>query len=265
MPNRDPLEGLTRDSVQALVRELGPRTMAVPLTELEWRESKSGDGSRVLTGYASVFGVRTTLYNGRDYQMDEIIAPSAFDAVLAGSPDVHLNIGHDNNKSMARTTAPGPMSKLQLTADAHGLRVYARLNPENRAVQELTPMMNDGVMDQMSFAFQPGVETSVTETDAAGRQTDVFTIESVSDLYNTCVCARGAYPTTAAALRTLALSGAHVANREVGHSDDGAQDDPAVASDASGAQDDPAVASKRSTLIADGVVALASFKPREEV
>src|SRR5450759_2488034 len=146
MLNRDPLEGLTRDSVQALVRELGPRTMAVPLNKLEWRESKSGDGSRVLDGYASVFGVRTTLYNGRDYQMDEIISPGAFDAVLAGSPDVHLNMGHDNNKSMARTTAPGPMSKLQLTADAHGLRVYARLNPENRTVQELTPMMNDGVM-----------------------------------------------------------------------------------------------------------------------
>ena len=258
------LDGLTRDSIRALV---GPemRTVAVRLDDLQWRESGSGDGSRVLTGYAAVTGQVTTLYAGRNYQMDEVIAPGAFDEVLAGNPDVHLNIGHDMNRAIARTGING-VGGLQLSVDPHGLRVYARVSGSDPDVQALAAKMDLGIMDQMSFAFRIGAQTCLTTIDESGRETDLWTIETVSDLYDTCVCAQGAYSTTEAALRTLALSGigADVANRQVAHDDDGAQDDPAVESDAVGAQDDPAVSRKKAVLAAEGAVTLAKFKPRKD-
>jgi HK97 family phage prohead protease len=264
MNKPDPLDGLTRDAVRALV---GPemRTMAVPMTDLAWRESDSGDGSRVLSGYAAVFGQVTTLYKGAGYQIDEVVLSGAFDEVLASNPDVHLNIGHDMNRAIARTGISG-VGGLQLSADAHGLRVYARVSGDDPDVQALAAKMSLGIMDQMSFAFRIGEQTCLSSTDETGFETDLWTICTVSNLYDTCVCAQGAYPTTEAALRSLALSGigAHVANREVAQGDDGAQADPAVASDAGGAQADPAVIRQRAVWIAESTVAASKFRPRKD-
>lgn len=260
------LDGLTPDAIRSLVApEL--RTVTVPAEAIEWRGSGSGDSSRLFTGYAAVCGQRTTIYCGKYYQLDEIIAPGAFDEVLSQDPDVHFNMGHDMNKSMARTKAPGPLSKLELSMDAHGLRTFARLNPENRTVQELIPLMDDGVMDEMSFAFRMGKTSEITETDENGRETVLLTIETVAELIDVCVCARGAYSTTEAALRSLALSGmgAHVANREVTRTTEGAQDNPAVPVQTTGAQDDPAVARSRELLIAEGSVAQSRFREKGDL
>lgn len=250
------LDGLTAESIRALIApEL--RTIDVP-SQVQWRKSGSGDGSRVFSGYAAVCGQRTTLYSGKYYQLDEVIAPGAFDAVLAEMPDVHFNMGHDMNKTMARTNAPGPLSKLELSTDAHGLRTFVRLNPENRTVQELVPLMDDGVMDQMSFAFRMGATSEVTETDEGGRETVLLTIETVAELIDVCVCARGVYSTTEAALRSLAMAGAH--NREVTEAGEGAQE-TAVPPMTEGAQE---TAVARGPLIAEGLVTLSKFTPREE-
>lgn len=209
MPN--PLDGLTSESIRALfVPEM--RTVAVPLRDLQWRESGSGDGTRILSGYAAVFNQTTTLYSGKYYELQEVIAPTAFDEVLSRNPDVHLNIGHDMSRAIARTGIKG-VGGLELSVDAHGLRVYARLNPADPDVQALAAKMDIGVMDQMSFAFRMGATTEVCMTDENGRETELLTIDSVSELYDVCVCAQGAYSTTEAALRSLALSGART--REV--------------------------------------------------
>jgi HK97 family phage prohead protease len=222
MPNR-PLDDLSPQMVRDVFSEVELRTIVVPAENVEWRASDSKDGSRVFSGYASVFDQATTLYEGSRFKWLEKIDPHAFDNVLASDPDVHFNMGHDMNRSMARTKAPGPLSALTLSADAHGLRVYARLNPANRTVQELIPLMDDKVMDQMSFAFRvksSGVQTVAFETPD-GMSVEEDTILEISNLYDVCVCAQGAYPTTEAALRSLAL-GAHVSSREVPLAEEGA-------------------------------------------
>lgn len=214
----DPLN-LTPDSIRALFGE-EMRTVAVPLQGLEWRASGSGDGSRVLTGYAAVHEQVTTLYDGTYYRLDEKIARGAFTNVLAADPDVHLNLGHDMNRAIARTKVSG-IGGLELTSDDHGLKVYARLNANDPDVAALAAKMELGIMDQMSFAFRvksSGVRYE-SETDANGKETELRTITEIAELYDVCVCAQGAYPTTEASLRSLLqamdASGAHVPNREV--------------------------------------------------
>lgn len=263
----EPLSDLPREFVRDTFAAVDLRTIELPLQDLQWRESGSGDGSRVFSGYAAVFDTLTTLYEGTHYIWREKIDPHAFDEVLSADPDVHFNMGHDMNKSMARTKAPGPLSKLGLSVDAHGLRVYARLNPANRTVQELVPLMDDGVMDQMSFAFRVRRDGLVTESvkDGDGPTIETDTIMVVKELFDTCVCARGAYPTTEASLRSmLNRPGAHVANREA----PGPEGDAHVAnreapSQADGAQDEPAVDRTRVLLLAEARAAELTFRPRK--
>lgn len=257
------LDDLTRDFVRDTFADVDLRTIVLPASDLQWRESGSGDGSRVFSGYAAVFDTETTMYEGKYYIWREKLDPHCFDAILATSPDVHFNMGHDMNKSMARTKASGPLSTLQLSVDAHGLKVYARLNPDNRTVQELIPLMDDGVMDQMSFAFRVRRDGMVTESvqEGDGPLIETDTIMVVADLFDVCVCARGAYPTTEASLRSLLGTGAHVSSREVSRTADGAQDSPAVPAKADGAQDGPAVSRKRSELLSEA--SAASFRYRE--
>lgn len=231
------LDDLQREYVRDLFDGVDLRTIVVPVQGLEWRESGSGDKSRIFTGYAAVFGQRTVLYDGTYFRWTELIDAKAFDNVLASDPDVHFNMGHDMNKSMARTKAPGPLSKLELTADDHGLRVYARLNPENRTVQELIPLMEDGVMDQMSFAFRLKASGRMTlsTTDTNGKTTDDDTILDIAELIDVCICAQGAYPTTEASLRQRMDAAFAPKRREVAPDGDGAQGSPAVSPDPDGA------------------------------
>lgn len=199
---------LAEDMKPKDIRALFPpdmRTVVVPIEGLEWRESGSGDGSRILTGYAAVYNQETILYEGSFWTFKEVIQAGAFDAVLSKSPDVHLNIGHDMSRAIARTGVSG-IGGLELTSDSHGLKVYARVNPDDPDVQSLAAKMDLGIMDQMSFAFQlkaGGYSTTTTSDEETGRETDTRAITEVANLYDVCVCAQGAYPQTEASLRTI--------------------------------------------------------------
>ncbi len=180
------------------------RTVAVPINGLEWRESGSGDGSRILSGYAAVYEQETTLFTGMHYTIRERIAIGAFNNVLAKNPDVHLSIGHDMTKVIARTGLTG-IGGLELRGDAHGLRVYARLSPRDPDVQSLAAKMDLKIMDQMSFSFRvlaSGCEYKTT-VDANGHETDLRVINEIAELFDVCICAKGSYTQTEASLRML--------------------------------------------------------------
>lgn len=184
------------------------RRVSLRMTDLEVRDGgQNGDGSYTFTGTAAVFNTVTTLYCGKLWMLQEQIAPGAFTNVLS-SPDllVHLNVGHDMNMPLARLSSVGPdgtvgVGGMKLWQDMTGLRVFARLNAELSTVRDLAVLMADGVVDQMSFAFRIGRESLATTVDG-DQEIDLWTIEEVSELYDVCVCAQGAYPTTSAALRT---------------------------------------------------------------
>jgi HK97 family phage prohead protease len=187
-------------------REL--RYAIATLSELQLREPRSADnGSDDLyfDGYAAVFNQTTTLYDGSFVRLHEMIAPEAFDDVLASEPDVHLVIGHNLDMPMARTGIDGT-GGLELSADDHGLRVRARLNPRITYVRDLAENMRDGVVDQMSFAFTVAEEDPpVITTNEDGSEDELRVIRKMKKLYDVTVTPQGAYSQTSAALRSLGL------------------------------------------------------------
>lgn len=113
-----------------------------------------------LDGYATIFG--------RTYDMWDMFGPyqegvsrGALDATLSRSPDVAFLVNH-KGVTMARTTS----GTLELAADSTGLAMVAYLNPKRQDVQDLVHAIEDGDIDQMSFAFRI--------PDGGGRWSDDF-------------------------------------------------------------------------------------------
>jgi HK97 family phage prohead protease len=77
----------------------------------------------------------------------ETVSASAFDASLSRRPDVAFLVNH-SGLSMARTTN----GTLTLSAGPTGLGTDAWLNPARVDVTDLAIAINDGCIDQMSFA-----------------------------------------------------------------------------------------------------------------
>lgn len=213
---------------RAFLRGPERRTFNARMVDMEFRGAGDGNGF-ILTGHAAVFDQATELYAGKGYRIVEDIAPDAFNSVLAANPDVHLNVNHDMSKPMARTgRSASQMGGLELSTDAQGLRVFARVNPDISYVRDLSIAMRDGVVDQMSFAFTIDSEQLTTTTDANGMETDHFRILSVGQLYDVCICAQGAYPQTDVTLHSRMAAAGRI-SPEMGRTGDVAASGPGEA------------------------------------
>lgn len=130
------------------VRQMDPtKRVAMPF---EMREVPNGTGgtSLLFSGYACV--VEQT------YEMEDMFGPytetvqrSAFQKTLAENPDVNFLCNH-TGVSMARTK-PGTLT---LASDATGLYNEARLNLTRSDVQIVRAAVEDGDLDEQSFAFR---------------------------------------------------------------------------------------------------------------
>jgi HK97 family phage prohead protease len=202
-----------RARLKEQVRSAGvafPTRRFVPFRNVEFRDATgTGDGSYTLSGYAAVFNQETILYDGNWWRLREVILPDSFTDVLASNPDVHLNVGHDMIRALARTGIDG-IGGLELTQDDVGLRVFARLDPTDPDVVALAAKMNRGIVDQMSFCFTVGRSVTTTEVDEESDfEDELVAIQQFDGLYDVAVCAQGAYATTSAelAMRSLAALG----------------------------------------------------------
>lgn len=171
------------------------RRALVPIEDLTLRESGSGDGTLHLQGHAAVFGRLSHDLGG----FRERIEPGAFRDVLDANPEVHLVYGHDMNSAMASTTA----RTLELREDPQGLRVWAKLDPQDLDVQRLAPKMRRGDVRQMSFAFSVGDDAWEIDGQDTDQERVIRTIRRVSGLFDVSVVAQGAYPQTDASLRSV--------------------------------------------------------------
>lgn len=107
-----------------------------------------------LEGYASTVDQPYEMYDWFG-PYTEVIDRAAFDETLASDPDVSFLLNH-RGTTMARTKAkrasqPG---SLFLAVDEHGLKVEAYLNTERSDVRDMVHAIDDGDIDQMSFAFR---------------------------------------------------------------------------------------------------------------
>jgi HK97 family phage prohead protease len=177
------------------------RRALTPLRNIQWRDAgETGDGSYTLTGHAAVYEQETVLLDVGWWRLREVVARGAFTGVLSRRPDVHLVLGHDMTRAIARTGVHG-IGGLELSEDEVGLRVFARLDPVDPDVVSLAAKMNRGVVDQMSFAFTIGEAKYDLEIDRDGNEDELRTILEVADLFDVSVVAQGAYAQTDAALR----------------------------------------------------------------
>lgn len=204
----------------AVEREL--RYAVTPITGIEVRDSGT-PGAITLTGYAAVTEQETTLYDTRFYRLKEVITRGAFGPALARTGlDVHLNIGHDMNRVIARTGVNG-IGRLELTEDETGLRMWARLDATDPDVMALAPKMRAGIIDQASFAFTVARDQLITR-DTTGVEEELRRIDEIGDLFDVTVCARGAYPQTSATLRSLMAAagraGTNPAGTDIAHTVD---------------------------------------------
>lgn len=84
---------------------------------------------------------------------EEVIDHQAFDETLAADPDVAFLLNH-RGMTMARTRAKeGSDRTLTLRMVNEGLEADAWLNPKRQDVADLITAIDDGNIDQMSFAF----------------------------------------------------------------------------------------------------------------
>lgn len=102
-----------------------------------------------LDGHASVTEQSYQMYDFFG-PFDEIIDRGAFDKTLAAEPDVAFLANH-KGMTMARTKVS---KTLELSIDEVGLATRAFLNPERQDVRDMVLAVDDGDVDQMSFAFR---------------------------------------------------------------------------------------------------------------
>lgn len=175
--------------------------------------SGTGDGSWTIEGYAAVFEQETVLYDGKWFRVREVISRDAFDPVLErvgqGEELVHLNHGHDMVSAVAASDISG-IGGLELSADSHGLRFFARVDAEDPDAIRMAVKMRRGVVAQASFAFTiADEEVTIRDTDD-GKEDELWRINEIGSLYDVCVCAQGAYPQTESYIRSLAAASLRV-------------------------------------------------------
>lgn len=140
-------------SRNALPDERRARLLDFPAKLRATPEKRNGQDMVHLQGHASVVDVAYEMWDFWG-PYDEIIDGGAFDETLAADPDVAFLVNH-RGLTMARTR-PGPnggKSTLELEMDDVGLLTDAWVNPKRYDVSDLVVAVDDGNVDQMSFAF----------------------------------------------------------------------------------------------------------------
>lgn len=149
------------------------------------------DGGVVVEGYAAIYDEETDI--GGVFR--EVIRPGAFRSAIERGDDVTLNINHNDNFLLARTSS----GTLELREDKKGLWVRSELDPSDPDVARLVPKMRRGDLSKMSFAFSVPEGGQNWSTSADGM--DVREIKDVM-LFDVSVVSTPAYNGTSIALRS---------------------------------------------------------------
>jgi len=113
-------------------------------------------------GYATVYNRAYKMWDRAGEYMENVNS-RALDISLAGHPDVAFLCNH-KGVTMARTrVGNGKTPTMTLASDSTGLLVRAMLNADRTDVRDLAMAIDDGDIDEMSFAFM--IEKSAWDED----------------------------------------------------------------------------------------------------
>jgi uncharacterized protein len=114
--------------------------------KLEVRQQANGKAT--IGGYASVTETPYEMYDAYG-SYSEVITRGAFGRTLAQSPKVQLLVNH-GGMSLAATTS----GNLKLGEDSTGLEFEAEVNTQRTDARDLVLAVDDGDIDECSFAFR---------------------------------------------------------------------------------------------------------------
>ena len=139
--------------------------------------AKDDDERMIVEGYATTFNSTYTLYSYGNYEVQEQIAPDAFDQ--CDMSDVIMQYDHEG-RVFARTSN----GTLELKIDDHGLLIRADLSGTELGRQLYGEIMG-GYITKMSFGFVVGEDKrEETEDHASGKITVLRTITRIDKLYD---------------------------------------------------------------------------------
>ena len=158
---------------------------AAPFEVEEVRDSGAARDAYAVRGLASVYNKWSLDLGG----FRERVKPGAFDDVLSRDPHVVHVWDHDTSRILSSTRAR--TYRLELNSVASGLKFYSRVAPTSYSA-DLRVLLEDGVIDQSSFAFTVEEdEWRISKDDVVERD-----IVRIGDLFDVTTTAFGAYPAT---------------------------------------------------------------------
>lgn len=170
----------------------GIERRAYPVS-LQVTRAASANGPSTVEGYASV---TEAPYEMVDWYgaYTEVVRGGAFAKTLSESPAVQLLLNH-GGLSMAYTRA----GTLRLAEDTTGLHMAAEVNPTRGDVRDMLTALEDGAVDEMSFAFRVTRQSWSPEYD----QRDITEVDIHRG--DVSVVNFGANPATSASVRAADL------------------------------------------------------------
>lgn len=155
-----------------------------------------GDDTMIVEGYAATFNQPYTLYEGRDYKVQEQIDPHAFDD--CDMSDVIFQYDH-----MGHVFARTKNGTLTCSADNTGLKITADLSGTESGKQ-LYAEIKGGYTDKMSFGFVVAEDKRESiEDHETGFMTLTRTITKVKKLYDVSAVSLPANDATSISARKL--------------------------------------------------------------
>jgi HK97 family phage prohead protease len=145
-------------------------------------------------GYATTFNEKYTLFDTKDYRIDEQVDPHAFDS--CDMRDVIFQYDHEG-RVFARTSN----DTLKLTADAHGLEVNAYLGGTEIG-RNLYEEIKGGYTSKMSFGFHVNAD-DIQEEELDGKTIYTRTIKGIDKLYDVSAVSLPANDGTEISARSL--------------------------------------------------------------
>jgi HK97 family phage prohead protease len=127
--------------------------------QLEVRAKAGSSNVSTIEGYASVTEQPFEMWDWLG-PYTEVVRAGAFAKTLSENPQVQLLLNH-GGLSMAYTKA----GTLRLAEDSEGLHMEADVNTSRSDVRDMVAAIEDGAVDEMSFAFRVPAGRSVWSPD----------------------------------------------------------------------------------------------------
>lgn len=169
--------------------------------------SENEDESRIVEGYAIMFGVRSGIVGydwKRDIPLYEVIEPTALTREYLDTQDIVLNLSHNNERMLARSV--NGKGTLSYDIDEKGVKFRAEL-PHTAEGDYALEHIRLGNLTSCSFAFsltRDNYEIEVTK-DSDGNDIAISHVKSFNSIDDMAIVRRPAYKETSVSCRAEML------------------------------------------------------------